>query len=61
MKVNVAKIKKKLTDEREKSQKGRVTLYFNLKLYEDFQKACEKMGEPASGVIEEMMKDFLNG
>jgi hypothetical protein len=55
--ANASKILKQIKDEREANKRGRVTFYLNEKLYADFQKACK--GEPASSVIEMLMRDFI--
>ena len=57
-KVNSNKIIKEL--KKEKSDRGRVTLYLSRSLFDDFSKKCKKEDVAASAVMEKLMQQFIN-
>ena len=42
-----------------KPNKGKVSLYLNKDVYEQFQKACEKEGVAAGETMDELMNSFV--
>lgn len=55
LKKTIARIK------REKTERGRVVLYLDKPLLKRFQAVCKSHGVSASIVIEEVIRDFVDG
>lgn len=60
MSIYAKRIVKKVKDDLSEDKKGRVTLYLNLRLYKEFQKAAKVNGLPASTIIEKLIEEFVS-
>lgn len=59
MKNRRKQILKGIKDDKMRDKRGPVTFSLNLALYTRFKQACDKDGEPASVVIEQFIKEYL--
>lgn len=59
MKINQKTFVKQLKELKEKQKRGAVSLSLNLALWERFKAECDKHGESASAVTENLMRAFL--
>lgn len=60
MKINGKEILERLA-EANQNDRGKTTLYLSKKVYQDFKKVCEDSEVPTSQVLEELMKQFVEG